>query len=235
MLKILLSAAAATAILSGAAFAQDTTRAPYLRIDVGSAVGGDVDFNASVTGPEGTGTLPFSANSEIDPGWQAGAAIGVNNFPLANWRTEIEGLYTNNETDDSEDNFDDVFDTGDEGEDIDTASADINIYGGFLNLVYDFPTGMNFRPFLGAGVGYGRVEVDYDDAEAKDEVFLWQAKAGVSYALSDTMDVELAYRYLDAESASFGGEGVDLNVSGEVDTQLHSVVAGLRWKFGGGY
>lgn len=231
MLRTLLAAAAATALLSGTAFAQDRDRGLYGRLDLGAGVAGDLDLNASVTGPSGTGPLPFTASSDLDVGYQAGAAIGIAEFPLPNWRTELEGVYTDNETDDDGDNFDDVFDTGDEGEDVDTASADVNIWGGFVNLIYDFPTGSSWRPFLGAGVGYGRVEVDYDTADAEDEVFLWQVRAGVSYALSDRTNFELGYRFLDAESASFDENDVDLDVTGEVDTQLHSVVAGLRYQF----
>jgi opacity protein-like surface antigen len=233
LLKTLLAAAAATALLSGTALAQDRAGGLYGRLDIGAGVAGDVDFNAAVTGPEGSGTLPFNSSSDLDVGWQGGVALGLQEFPLPNWRTELEGVYTNNETDDGQDNFDDVFDTGDEGEDVDTASADVNVWGGFLNLIYDIPTGTNWRPYIGGGVGYGRVEVDYDNADGEDEVFLWQAKAGLSYALSDNVDFEFGYRFLDAESAAFEEDDVDLTVSGEVDTQLHSVTAGLRYRFGG--
>jgi opacity protein-like surface antigen len=234
-----LAAVAATALFVGAAEAQTNSIGVYGRVDLGVGVAGDVEFNGSVTG---TGeTLPFNQSTDLEVGWQAGAAIGLENFPLQNWRLEAEGLYLNQETDDERDNFDDILDIGDN--DDDTESADLNIYGGFLNLIYDFPGFQGpfgnqqnvWRPYIGAGAGYGKVEVEYDDAEADDEVFMWQAKAGLSYEITPQTVFEIGYRYLSAESADVDTDDVDLDVSGEVDIESHAVTAGLRWRFGGGY
>lgn len=247
MKAILFAAAAAGALMLAApASAQDTysgstyqgtatttgvRNAVYTRVDAGLSFAGGVDFDASSTG--GGQPLSYSQDNDFDVGWQVGAAVGVANFPLPNWRVELEGVYANSETDDSEDNFDDVFDTGDDDEDVDTASADVTIYGGLLNLVYDFDFGSAWKPYLGGGVGYGKVDVDYADIEVDDEVFIWQAKAGVSYALGPDSAVELGYRYLNAESADFDSDDFDLDVTGEVDTDIHAVTVGYRFGFGG--
>jgi opacity protein-like surface antigen len=237
MKRVLLAAVAAAALFSTQAQAQ--TSGFYGRLDVGVGVAGDVETDASVTG---TGDpLPFSSNQDLDVGWQAGAAIGYDGLFIPNLRGEIEGLYLSQETDDDSDNFDDVFDTGDE--DDDSSSADIDIYGGFANLIYDFPGFQGpfggdglWRPFLGAGVGYGKLKVDYQGAEADDEVLMYQAKAGLSYDFTEATALELGYRYLRADSGDITDDLDDLvQITGEVDTEIHSVVAGIRHKFGGGY
>ena len=204
---------------------------PYWRVDAGLGFAGDVEFDANVTGPEGTGSLPFSSDSDLDLGWQASAAIGFEEFPLPNWRTELEALYLNNETDDSADNFDDIFDAGDDEDDDDSASADLTVTGGFANLIYDFEFDTPYSLYLGAGVGYGQIEVEYDGATGDDEVFLWQIRAGLGYELSENTVLDLGYRFIDAESAAFEDDGIDLDVSGEVDVAVHALTAGLRYRF----
>ncbi len=204
---------------------------PYWRVDAGLGFAGDVEFDANVTGPEGTGSLPFSSDSDLDLGWQASAAIGFEEFPLPNWRTELEALYLNNETDDSADNFDDIFDAGNDEDDDDSASADLTVTGGFANLIYDFEFDTPYSLYLGAGVGYGQIEVEYDGATGDDEVFLWQIRAGLGYELSENTVLDLGYRFIDAESAAFEDDGIDLDVSGEVDVAVHALTAGLRYRF----
>jgi len=216
---------------SGEARTTGVRNAVYARADAGLSFAGGVDFDANTTGAGQV--LSYSQDNDFDIGWQVGAALGVANFPLPNWRVELEGLYTNNETDDEEDNFDDVFDTGDDDADVDIASADVTIYGGLANLIYDFDLGSAWKPYLGAGAGYGKVDVDYRNIEVDDEVFIWQAKAGVSYALGPDSALEVGYRYLRAESADFDSDDFDLDITGEVDTDIHAVTVGYRFGFGG--
>lgn len=74
----------------------------------------------------------------------------------------------------------------------------------FANLYYDFNQGGQFSPYVGAGLGFANVDVNYkpsdiaiiDDSKSK---FAWQVKGGVTYALTESFDVfaEAAYRATD--------------------------------------
>jgi len=113
------------------------------------------------------------------------------------------------------------------------------------NLLYDFGTPGGTRPFLGAGVGFARMEADYHgfycsilpfgcwDGEkvvgGSDTVMAWQGMAGISRPLSSGRgDWYIGYRY-------FATDDIGLNVVGygpvtQEGVQSHSVMLGWRWR-----
>ncbi len=74
----------------------------------------------------------------------------------------------------------------------------------FLNAYYDFHNSSKFTPYIGAGIGYTRMETSFgivneDTAslyKKKKNNLSWNAGFGVSYAVSDTSSVDLGYRYI---------------------------------------
>lgn len=208
----------------------DTWRAGiYGRAYVGATIGGQAELEA--TGTTGTGPI-FAAASEDDfeLGWQAGYAIGFENVPLRNWRLELEGFYSATETDDGVDLDDEILDD----DELDFQQADVTLYGGFVNALYDFDYSpfAGWRPFAGAGIGYGRLEVEYQGAEAEDEVFLWQLMAGAGYDFGDGRSLEVSYRYLNADSADFDADdGVNFNVNGDVEVDQHALLVAYRYRW----
>ena len=79
---------------------------------------------------------------------------------------------------------------------------------GFLNLYYDVPARKRFRPYLGGGVGYSRVDYNINGSASVNgfaqtrsygssfNSLGYQGKIGVSYAASNTIDLftEAVYR-----------------------------------------
>ena len=65
--------------------------------------------------------------------------------------------------------------------------------------------------------------------------FAWQVGAGVSYAATDSIDVDLGYRYVDTGAARImkmyasGAQGYRESV--KVNTARHELYAGLRYNF----
>ena len=60
------------------------------------------------------------------------------------------------------------------------SDANISTLGVLANARYEFNTGWNnVSPYVGAGVGYGSVNIDVDGLDDDQGGFMWQAKAGL--------------------------------------------------------
>ena len=112
--------------------------------------------------------------------------------------------------------------------------GDISSTGLFLNAYYDFNRSNKFYPYVGLGIGFMNVNVEFkpsnvgivDDNETK---FAYQLKAGAAYRITDTLDIygEYAYRATDdikVQNELFPG---DL----EVENQQHLLGIGVRYRF----
>lgn len=120
---------------------------------------------------------------------------------------------------------------------------------GMANLWYDFGApgfAPRLRPYLGAGAGQAelRLEQVIDSTgaarTAEDNVFAYQAGAGVNFDASRKMVVSLGYRFLESDTmavAGTPGSGGLTPTPGTppIDERYRSdgVLAGLRYVFGG--
>lgn len=108
---------------------------------------------------------------------------------------------------------------------------------GLVNIFYDFNQFGRFKPFIGGGIGLARVEFDGHGVnlggtdtvvmDDEDTGFAYQLSAGANIALTDTVDLELGYRYLGVTGLEL--EAVDSTVS-DVDVDNHIIYGGLRFK-----
>lgn len=106
--------------------------------------------------------------------------------------------------------------------------GDAKMLGGFANAYYDFNPGGQWKPFVGAGIGFAKVDVDSFGINDDDTAFAWQVKAGVAHDFSDRLTGEVAYRYLGVNDIEARG------VAGRVDGDFsaNAVTVGLRYKLG---
>lgn len=94
------------------------------------------------------------------------------------------------------------------------------------SLYWDVVTLSGFTPYLSAGAGFA---IDTLDAPAalrpagNDWQFAWSAGAGVSYAVSTAVSLDLGYRYVDLGAPAYAG---GLAVS---DAAAHQVRFGVRY------
>lgn len=79
------------------------------------------------------------------------------------------------------------------------------------NVYYDFNTGSDWTPYIGAGLGYARVKSENSfqltGADTKysgsssfsksSNNFAWNLTAGVSYAVNNNLAIDASYRYAD--------------------------------------
>ncbi len=206
-------------LLAGAAVVAFSTSAKALEVSPYAALRGSWDFtrNNSVMsyGADGSEKIKFN-----DGTWGAHVALGAKHGAF-----RLETEYNTGKTAHKK-----VFD-GEIKTNLRTESILVNAY-------WDINTCSRFTPYVSAGAGLAklnvRVRIPSEDFVQKGNPsnFAWQVGAGVSYAATDSIDVDLGYRYVDTGAAyimkqytSRGGEKFKIN------TARHELYAGLRYNF----
>lgn len=129
---------------------------------------------------------------EFSTGYLAGAALG---YELAGgFRAEAEYAYLHNPLD-----TDDGVPT----------EGNFRSHIAMANLGYEFGDGSSspWKPYLGAGAGVARVNEDYQYFSDSSNTFVtqrdswtafaYQARAGITYRVSDALNLSAGYRYLE--------------------------------------
>jgi opacity protein-like surface antigen len=190
---------------------------------------------------------------EFDASWFVGFGVG---YKFNDWfRADITGEYRG-----PSDFFglDSIDDDGDPAPDVINEFRTEKSEWTFLaNAYWDITTWHSITPFIGAGVGasYNRIgsltDLNLIDplggpscpvsngcaSSNGDWQFAWALHAGLGFAVTPNMTVELAYRYLnlgDAQSGDIiGSDGTNLVVNPvEFDSLTsHDVKLGLRYVF----
>lgn len=140
----------------------------------------------------------------------AGAKFGrdIHQYRI---RTELALSYQNNEVDEVTD-YQTSTTTSEDG----TVTATALMLNGYL----DIPTRSGITPYAMIGLGAAAVDLDVD----RDEVFAGQVGCGLAYALTETLILDLKYKY-------FQTEKVDLLGVANATASGHHVQAGLRIEF----
>lgn len=182
---------------------------------LGVGLGLSIVENSAVT----DSTMPgVTLDVSFDEGLDLGMAVG---YGFANnARLEGELSYDSHDIDQTS-----VF-----GMDIDS-SGDAESLTFLVNGYYDFANTSSFTPYLSAGLGLSRIEVnDYNfpgsgvpDLNEDDTVFAYQIGTGVAYTATDQIAIDLKYRYWATEDPNFGTK--------EADVAKHVIFLGLRYYF----
>lgn len=186
-------------------------KGPFVGIMGGANFTNDLDVS-------GTG-VGLNRTTDTDTGWGVIPSIG---YRYGNGvRTEFELGYRTNDVDSV---------SG-----VTTGAGEINAKSAMLNLLYDVDTGSRISPYIGGGLGYARVKYDnvrpigagrIDDS---DNVFAYQGIAGLSYSVSDAVELAAEYRYFATQDPDYK-TSTGIGVEGEY--QSHAALVGLRWNFG---
>lgn len=208
--------------------------------------GAGTNIPAGTVLPDGT---PVGWTTEFDTGWTVSGAIGVRWLP--NIRSELEVAYQDNGVDthngvaaggialDGEDAGVLITGSGNLGVSVGDLVADgqgsLDTLFIMANTYYDFgdPSWI-VRPYIGAGVGVGIVDVDYspsavviiDDSQTE---FAYQAMAGLSTNILPKTELFGGYRFRATRDVE---TDVSLfNASLDIENQAHVVEIGLRHTF----
>ncbi|WP_259780625.1 OmpA family protein [Aestuariispira ectoiniformans] len=166
-------------------------------------------------------TATINEDADLDPGFAGVVSFGYKYD--SNWRGEFELGYRRNDVDS-------VSGTGSI-----SAGGDVSALTGMVNVLYDFENGSDFTPFVGAGLGAARIDIDgtlgntvsvIDDS---DTALAGQLIAGVGYKVSDTIDLTARYNFLAAPDVNVNAVN---GTSVDSDYYNHAVMVGLRFHFG---
>lgn len=192
---------------------------------------------------------PLGWTTEFDNGFALNGQIGYA-FD-SGFRIEAELSYSQNKVDTHSGLFvgDDILDdtdvavlTRDEidddnltvGETLADGQGDVSRFGMFANVFYDIQTGTGFKPYVGAGVGFETVVVEYvpsevEIADGEDTVFSYQLMAGATIEVAEKVEVFGQYTY----RAGFDDANVDLDLLPAtlgIESQQSLITAGVRVK-----
>lgn len=189
-------------LLSSPAYSADAPVGKYVSGNLGLAMLSDADSTFRLA-------PGLTINTSYDTGWTLGAALGYN---FGSTRLEGEVAYQKAD----EDKANDTSVTW-------NATGDISTLSFLVNGYYDFTNSSAFTPYLSAGLGFAKIELDDVDYNADDTVFAYQVGAGVGYALSKNVTLDAKYRYFATSDAEFEFETRDF--------ASHNLLLGIRINF----
>lgn len=247
-------------ILAGAAPAAAGEMRPYLRAGIGGAVSGDATFSDANCdgrtpaalfgcggGPDGK---PLGAYGDFGSSVQFDVAAGVE---LTDYlRVEVAIGYRPGFAFDGNANFPRVGD--DQPVSGEVTQTDAMAFA-YLEPLAAAGVDMRLQPFIGAGFGLShnvteRMTYDFPGARqprysvtpgGATTEFAWAVSAGLSYEVSDTLVLDLAWRYSDFGKVEtdrgtlfnqFSTRTLDIEI-GETEAELtsHAVSVSARWRF----
>ena len=178
----------------------------YIKGNIGIGMAMDTDIDNL---PNAAGT----AEMTYDNGFIGSLAVG---YDFANpMRMEIELIKQKNDIDiTSYDNFYGTFNEG-----------DLKTHSFMLNGYYDVDTGSPWKPFVGAGMGWSKLDINDPgfSSSDSDDVFTYQLIGGVAYAFNDKWSVDVQYRFMGTSEATI--DGADFNYNS------NDLMLGLRYSF----
>jgi opacity protein-like surface antigen len=178
----------------------------YIKGNIGIGMAMDTDIDNL---PNAAGT----AEMTYDNGFIGSLAVG---YDFANpMRMEIELIKQKNDIDiTSYDNFYGTFNEG-----------DLKTHSFMLNGYYDVDTGSPWKPFVGAGMGWSKLDINDPgfSTSDSDDVFTYQLIGGVAYTFNDRWSVDVQYRFMGTSEATI--DGADFNYNS------NDLMLGLRYSF----
>lgn len=149
-------------------------------------------------------------NITYDPGYAAALAIGHD---FGHFRVEGELNYQYNDADKASING------GPESD----VNYNVTLFALFCNAYFDFVADGAVSPYIMAGIGRGTLSVENYSGNDQDVLFAYQAGAGMGIRVTDSLTIDLRYRYLKTDTAYLG--------TAHLDYAGHSGLIGLRFKF----
>lgn len=208
MKKALLAATAVT-LISTSAMAENQFPYWYMGLSAGGVHQSNSDWQ------KGAAKSTFN----YEPGYTLNASLGYRPHNtggfLDNSRIELEGSYRRQKFD---------------GVTTNTNESTITTRNLALNYFYDLAPESGINPYVGAGLGYGNVEIGGGPNKAgikgTDKLFNYQLMTGLAFQFEELPQTEwtIGYRYF----APFS----DLTLDGaEFEFDSHAVEAGARFRF----
>lgn len=117
-----------------------------------------------------------------------------------------------------------------------SGSGEIHSSAAMVNGYYDLFSGSDWRPYIGAGIGLVRLNMEGvtpiggSTIDDRDTVVAVQGIAGIGYRVNDRIGLFTDYRLLAATETNYTTAA---GQTAEGEYHEHRIVVGLRWSFGG--
>ena len=179
----------------------------YVGADAGVGFNRDADTTASGVG--------YSGEASYDTGYVGLAQVG---YSFGAPKVEFEVGYRTND-------IDSISKTTGVGGDMSSLSF-------MVNGQYEFMQGSKWHPFVGAGIGYARLNGElktaaFGNADDTDWQFAYQGFGGVSYDLNDNWGLKAQYRYFATLDPEFSSGTTKV----ETEYANQSILVGFTYKF----
>lgn len=109
------------------------------------------------------------------------------------------------------------------------------------NGYYDLDLGHSVKPYVGAGIGAGRINlddkqgdlVDTDGKYGRGTTFAWNVMAGLTWSLNEQLDLLAGYRYAETLKVKMNGDVPSQFSSGNFKVKMtaNELRFGLRYNF----
>ncbi|MCW8194098.1 porin family protein [Proteobacteria bacterium 005FR1] len=104
----------------------------------------------------------------------------------------------------------------------------------FVNGYYDFANDSNLTPYLGLGVGYRQLDIDYRPGGAviiddDDSALAYQASAGVLFEINESIDLLAAVNYIAGEEVTVDSSLLPAEL--DIEPEDFNYRVGLKWNF----
>lgn len=133
------------------------------------------------------------------------------------------------------------------GDDFSAVDGDVKLHNFMFNVFARYPSG-KLKPYCGMGLGTSyfdfsaistaRIDnVDYSERSSGDDfVFAWQILIGADLDLTDTLSLDIGYRYFDTESFDddydYHHHHYDYYHGSTIEYNTSMVTLGLKYRFG---
>lgn len=204
MRTLLLGATAALAVAEASA-----ARGWYVGIEAGPGRVADTDAIYRQL------TAPFTTRTEaqFDNGWALLATIG---YAMQNWRIEGEVGWRSNDKN--------QFIVGG------PSTGSLDELTAMYNMTYQLPLAQGLGVAIGGGGGLDYAMIDIPDVEDSDLNFAVQGIVQLNYALTESTELTLGYRYLLVLDPEFEDDSVPANVAFD-NFSKHALTIGVRYTF----
>lgn len=171
-----------------------------------------------------SGTGGAALDADFDTGWTAGGTFGhaFAPGPMGYFAMEIEGAYGQSDLDGLAIN----------GNTIQDVDGDLGMTQTAVNFLYHFDRGGMLVPYVGAGIGAGFVNADFQypgvALDDEDAAFYYQFIGGVSLVLNEKTSLFAEYRYGTMEEFELDRAGGSVVFD---ELAAHQAIFGVRIRF----
>jgi opacity protein-like surface antigen len=184
-------------------------------------------FGGAVFGVDAEGEAPLLVGNpslDFDPDGQYALGLVFGARVAPNLRAEVELSYSNSDVDKTSTVLNVI-----------AADGDLSSTSLLINGWYEFETNSSWRPYVGGGIGYTKVDADIDTAPSfstfndSDGGFSYQIGFGVTFPVGQSGTVDIGYRY--RETPNLNLVSANDTAFDDIDFKSQTLQIGYNYRF----